>query len=108
MILISLYKDLFRKFISLLLYLSSFSGITEWRNLYTALSYKTSSKRLYRDIKSVIKAVCREVNGFYNNDGGSKRYYNSLDLLREGADYKGNHMYKSYKAYNNNSTGLLY
>jgi hypothetical protein len=73
-----------------------------------ALSYKTSSRRLYKDIKSIIRAVYYEVNGSYNNNRGSKRYYSSLNLLGEGADYKGNYIYKSYKAYNNNSIRLLH
>jgi hypothetical protein len=103
-----LYKDLLYEFISLPLYLGSFSGITKWRNPCTALSYKTSSRRLYRDIKSAIEAVCCEVNKSYNNDGGSRRYYSSLNLLGEGADYKGNHIYKLCEACNNNVIGLLH
>ena len=73
MVPISLCKDLLRGFIGLPLNPGSFSGIAEWHNISTALSCKTSSRRLCRDIKSAIGAICCEVNRSYNNDGGRRR-----------------------------------
>jgi hypothetical protein len=70
---ISLCKDLLRGFIGLPLNLGSFSSIAKWHNISIALSCKTSSKRLCRDIKSAMGAICCEVNRSYNNDGGRRR-----------------------------------